>query len=252
MTGAEGTYPDTAGGPTDSAGVPWSGRSLPDAGFTGDTGAADPALLAAMTGADDATLVPALVGARVLVPVAAVAAEVGEGVEGLHSDKETDMAVVLLDHPDGRTALPVFTSLAALADFDPALRPVPVTAERAAQAAISEGADVVVVDCASPQAREVRRSMMWALAQDQAWLPAHEDPFVQRAVAAACAPHDAVVGHALAEGEPAGEGVLLVELTLRQGLTATEVQTLVTAVAEQMATDGELRARVDGLSFRVV
>lgn len=249
MTSA-GEYPDEIR-PADSAGIPWGGRTLPDAGFSGDTGAADEALVAALRDAGDDAVTERLRGARLLVPVTAVAAETGTTEGGLEVEKQTDMAVVLLDHPDGRTALPVFTSLASLADFDASMRPVPVTAERAAEAAISESADLLVVDCASPQAREVRASMVWALAQRRPWLPAHSDPFVADSVARACVGHDEVRAHELHDGEPAGSGVLLVDLTLVPGLTAEQVQALVTEIAEQLATDGELRARVDGLSFRV-
>lgn len=244
MSGA-GEYPGAIG-PADTAGVPWGGRELTGAGFAGDTGEADPALVSALREADDAGLVAALAGARLLVPLTAV-----EGAQGPQGDASTDMAVVLLDHPDGRTALPAFTSLAALADLDPAMRPVPVTAERAAEAVIGERADLLVLDCASATAREVRASMVWALAQRRPWVAAHADPFVAAAVARACAGTPEVRDHALAEGDPAGDGVLRVDLTLAPGLDAAQVQTVVTGVGERLATDGELRARVDGLTFRV-
>ena len=84
------------GGPADSAGVPWGGRTLPYGGFEGDDGSRPSALEQALTGGDDRALVDALRGCRLLVPVAAVPAETGEGVDGLMADKETDMAVVLL------------------------------------------------------------------------------------------------------------------------------------------------------------
>lgn len=244
-----GSYPEPSG-PADSAGVPWGGRTLPDAGFSGDTGAADDALVTALREGDDEAVMSRLPGARLLVPVAAVAGETTASA-GLEVEKETDMAVVLLEHPDGRTALPAFTSLAALADFDPAVRPVPVTSERAAEAVISESADLLVLDCASEQAREVRASMVWALAQRRPWSPPHVDPFVEAAFARSCADRPEITGHRLLEGEPAGSGTLLVELVLVPGLTEAQVEGVVTGLAEELATDGELRARVDDLAFRV-
>src|SRR5699024_6996716 len=120
-------------------------------GFEGDTGAGSPALLRALTTGGEVDVMRALAGTRLLVPVTAVAGELGEGAGGLVSDMEADMAVALLEHPDGRTALPVFTSMASLADFNSTMRPVPVEASRAAQAAISERADLMVLDCASEQ-----------------------------------------------------------------------------------------------------
>lgn len=237
--------------PSDSAGVPWQGRELPSGGFAGDTGAADPALLRALTSGGEQDVLRHLASSRLLVPVAAVAGELGEGVAGQVADTEADMAVVLLEHPDGRTALPVFTSMESLRAFDPSARPVPVEAARAAQAAVSEQADLMVLDCASEQAFEVRPSMVWALSQRREWVPAHEDPFVAAAVARACAAHEGVTAHTLAPGVPDGQGVLQIGLTLVPGLGEDEVQRIATGIAEELATDGELRARVDGLSFAI-
>lgn len=240
---------DPQPGPADSAGVPWAGRTLPYGGFEGDDGSRPAALEAALLGSDDRALVEALRGTRVLVPVTAVAADVGEGVAGLAADKETDMAVVLLDNPDGRTALPVFSSMADLAAFDGSMRPVPVTAERAAEAAIAEQAHLVVLDCASEHAVEVRPSMLWALVQRQPWVPAHEDPFVADAVTVAAAGVPEVRDSGVAARQEGGE--LVVELALVPGLTQAELEEAVQRVGERLAADGELRARVDALTFRV-
>ena len=60
-----------------------------------------------------------------------------------------------------------------------------------------------------------------------------------------------MLGHELEEGRPTGEGVLGVVLDLRPGLGAEEVRELVTRLGERLATDGELRARIDGLAFRL-
>lgn len=239
-------------GPTDSAGLPWEGRELPAGGSSTDTGAADPALLKALTTGGEREVLDRLATARLLVPVAAVASETVEGEHGVTADKEADMAVVLLEHPDGRTALPIFSSTADLAAFDSTVRPVPVEAARAAQAAVGEQADLMVLDCASEHAFEVRSSMVWALAQQRPWLPAHEDPFVARSVERVVAAHDEITDQVLAEGVPDGQGILQVQLTLVPGLDEGAVRALVTAVAEELATDGELRARVDGLSFAIV
>jgi hypothetical protein len=238
-------------GPADSAGVPWGGRELPTGDFAGDDGQADQALVQALTTGGEQDVLDRLATARLMVPVKAIAAETVEGEHGL-ADKEADMAVVLLEHPDGRTALPVFSSMASLAAFDDSVRPVPVEAARAAQAAVSERADLMVLDCASEQAFEIRSSMVWALAQQRPWLPAHEDPFVAQSVARVVADHAEVTGHDLTEGVPDGQGILQVRLTLVAGLDEPAVRALVTEVAEKLATDGELRARVDGLSFAIV
>jgi hypothetical protein len=246
---------------TDSAGTPWSGRTLSGTGFEADEGAADAALLDALAEAHarpsaeaDARLVRAAAAARWLVPVVALldeAADSHEGDRGHTVDKRTDMAVVTLTAPDGRRALPIFTSTAALAAWDAAARPVPLSAARAAQAAVAEGCQVAVVDLGGETPTELRPSMVWALAQEADWQPAHTDPFVARAVARSVAEEDDVVEYRLEEGDPAGRGVLRVVLALPAGVPAATVEALATRVGERLAVDGELRARVDELTFAV-
>jgi len=238
-------------GPTDSAQVPWAGRDLSPSGFEADTGAPDPLLQAALAGpADDLTLMQALEASRFVVPVVAEPTEVDATGEHV-VEKQVDMAAVTLVAPDGQRALPVFTSTDALAAWDPTARPVPVTPARAGQAAVSEGCDVIVVDVAGPATRVLRPSMVWALAQQRPWEPPHTDPFVERSVAAALRDEDDVTAHELEEGNPRGEGVLGVVLDLEPGLTPEQVRAVATRVGERLATDGELRARIDGLAFRL-
>lgn len=118
----------------------------------GDTGEADPALLAALAAAADgpvqeAAARTALLTARLLVPVVAVAVARDE-VTG--ADTEAEMAVPALIGADGRRALPVFTSYDALRAWRPDARPVPMPAARVLAGAVGEGYDAVVVDVAGP------------------------------------------------------------------------------------------------------
>lgn len=237
-------------GAHDSAGVPFGGRELTGTGFDADTGEADPRLLAALDAPlDERELFAAVSAARLLVPIVAEPAEVDESGD-LVVEKQTDMAAVTLVAADGTRALPVFSSIEALAAWDGQARPVPVTAARAAQAAVTERCDVMVVDVAGPRTVALRPSMVWALAQQRHWMPAHEDDLVRRAVAAAVREQPQVVGHRLGPGDP-GQGVLRIELELVPGLTAQQVQDVATQVGERLATDGETRARIDGLAFAV-
>jgi hypothetical protein len=239
-------------GTSDSAGVPWGGRALSGTGFDGDTGAADAALAAALADpADEREVMHAVAAARLLVPVVAEPVTLDDSGD-LVAEKQTDMAAVTLVAPDGQRALPVFTSMASLAAWDPAARPVPVTAHRAAQAAVSERCDVMLVDVAGPATVLLRPSMLWALAQQREWLPAHEDPSVAAAVTRAVRDEPEVRGHAVRAGEPAGQGILAVQLELVPGLTAEQVEAIATRIGERLATDGELRARVDGLAFSIL
>jgi hypothetical protein len=237
-------------GPADSGGTPWQARELTSSGFESDTGEADPALLAALADGGDVALMRAVEASRLIVPVVAEPTEVDR--DGEHAvEKSVDMAAVTLVAPDGTRALPVFSGAGALTDWDPEARPVAVTPARAAQAAVSEGCDVLVVDVAGPATRVLRASMVWALAQQRPWQPAHTDPFVARGVAAAVAEEADVRAHSLEEGDPSGSGILGVVLHLRPGLDAESVRSVATRVGERLATDGELRARVDGLAFRI-
>lgn len=134
-----------------------SPRRLLESGFPDDTGAADPEVRQALTSYGDrpelhAEALGALAGARLLVPVVAVLGEVEVGDDGLARDKTSDMAAVLLEGADGRLAMLAFTGTDAMAAWDPAARPVPVSASTAAQAALQEGAAAVVVDIAGPAA----------------------------------------------------------------------------------------------------
>ncbi len=233
----------------DSAGQVFSGRSLDPTGFEHDDGTADEALVIARADPSDERSWMAAVGrARFLVPVLAVPGEVEE-IDGRLVEKTSDMAMVTLAAPDGQRALPVFTGTAALHEWDETARPIPVEASRAAQAAITEQCDVIVVDVAGPDTFVLRPSMVWALAQGQEWVPGHEDPFVATSVTRVLAEEELVLEHDLLPGEPAGQGVLGIRLVLPTGLRAEEIQALATRVGERLATDGEFRARVDGVSF---
>ncbi|GAA2023623.1 SseB family protein [Terrabacter terrae] len=246
---------DEQGRPADSAGQAWEGKSIPSHGFSGDTGEADPALVAALVTARsqpgpeaEVAVLERVAQARWLVPVVAVATEIDES--GPHAaDTRSDMAAVTLTSPDGSRALPMFTALESLAAWDPTARPVPVRAAAAAQAAIGEECQVLIVDVASPHAMVLRPSMLWALAQERRWQPSHRDAHVAEAVRRAIEPEPHVTAHRLEPGEPAGAGVLRVVLALEPGLDAEQVGVVATRIGERIATDGETRARIDALTF---
>jgi SseB protein N-terminal domain len=268
---------------TDSAGIPWTGRYLSGTGYDDDEGGADPELADALAEAHDrpsaeadGRLARAAAVARWLVPVVAVRGDDEVGGESpsdephlsdsdpsdsdpsdsysgdAHAgDTRTDMAIITLVAPDGRRALPLFTSVEALAAWDPAARPVPVSAARAAQAALADGCQVAVVDLGSGRSTELRPSMLWALAQDLEWTPPHFDPVVAQAVSEAVANEPDVITHQLEEGEPLGCGVLRVVLGIRAGLSEELVEALATRIGEELSIDEDFRARVDELTLSV-
>jgi hypothetical protein len=150
-----------------------SRRRIPDPGFAGDDGSADPALRAALTSYAAAPGHPArylavfgaLQAARILVPVVAVPGEVEVDEAGRTREKTTDMATVLLTGQDGRRALMAFTGLPSLRAWRPDARPVPVTAADAARSAVAEQADALVLDVAGPTPYVVESELLEGLAR---------------------------------------------------------------------------------------
>ena len=223
----------------DTAGVPWQGRTLTETGFDGDDGRADAALHDALhAGADDAQLMAAVAQARLIVPIVAVPGE----------SASSDMAAVTLSSPDGRKALPAFSSTDVLSSWDSAARPVPVSAQRAALAAVQEGCDVVVLDVGTEHAAELRTSMVWALAMAREWVPSHRDPHVHTAVQTAVRAEEHIGAFSLDHGEG---GALVIQVGLTPGLPAPRINEILQRVGAAIATDGEARARIDAVSFRL-
>lgn len=233
----------------DSAGQTFSGRSLAGTGFDDDDGSVPDELAAALESpTDELTLMSVLSRSRLLVPIVAALAEADDSGD-LPVEKQTDMAVVTLEAPSGERALPAFTDLAAMAAWDPDARPSPVSADLAAQAAIAERCDVMVLDVAT-RSLVLRSSMVWALAQRLSWQPPHLDDHVRQAVSKAIRDETDIAEVRCEAGEAPGE--LRVVLAVLPGLTQPELQALARRVGEQIATDGETRARIDGLTFSIV
>jgi hypothetical protein len=264
-----------AGGAGDSAGQPWAGRSLTGASakihnFEDDDGAADAGYLTALAAlaageGDEAAVVAALATARVFVPILATLAEEGEGPGGLHADKQADMALVTLKAPDGRTAMPVFTSAASLQAWHPEARPVAVYAARAALSAVAENAELLVLDPGSPVTFVVRRPAVWALAQQRDWTPSYADPELARSLGEAAVGFPAVrrveihpgggVASRAADGTAlpgGGSGPeLRVMLYLEEGLDAAGVQSIVSGLNSAWARNEVFAERVDSIEVKL-
>lgn len=238
------------GGGGDSAGQPWTGRSLPPGGFAADDGTPDKALVGALrrcgTAAGGAAdVVSALAAARVMVAVVAVLGD-ADAHPALTGDKEADMALMTLTGPDGRRALPVFSATSALAAWSGSARPVPVSTRRAAHAALAESCERLVLDPAGPTTFLVSRSAVVAIAQGRPWQPAHLDPLVAARLESVMANEPDV----LRVGRRPGTGAeLRVELGVRTGLTRDELRQLAARVGERLANDDVLRERADGLEL---
>lgn len=149
-------------------------RTLAPSPFPGDDGVAAPGVRRALAqfattqDPDDYLRVVAqLCGDRLLVPVVATATRLGSTIGGLASDKEAEMAVVMLQRSDGGRAILSFTGLDTLQAWDPRARPVPVTVDKVAQTAVAEGAVAVLIDFASRESLVLEGEIMTGLAAGQ-------------------------------------------------------------------------------------
>lgn len=263
---------DAQGRAVDSASVSWQGRDLSGDGnplhtFDGDDGLAEPAVAAAreqlVAGEiDEAGFVAALRGARLFVPVLATASVMEEPQDsGPTGDKEAEISLVSLTAADGRGALPAFTSVEALTAWHPEARPVAAEAERVMLAALSEDAELVVLDPQAELTFVLRRPAVTALAQGREWTPSYRDPELAAAleeVVPQCPGVGRLVmrpgggvgtrtasGAAVAGGGSGPELAVVVEL--EPGLDAVDARLALASVQASLAELEPLRLRADSV-----
>ncbi len=216
-------------------------KHIPDPGFAGDDGTADPALVEALTdwaaGGPPDPVYAALVGGRVMVPVVAVAVNV-DAVTG--ADKATDMMLVTIRGEDGRTALPAFTSLAALTGWNAEARPVPVPATTACLSTVAEQRELLILDPGGPVAFPVEGPALRALAQGRVPVAPLADPEIAAAVAEVAAGEPALTRHRLVASEADADAVLVFGLN-----PAADPGTVAQALAGALAAHPVLRERLD-------
>lgn len=243
----------------DSAGTPWAGRSFEPTAFPGDDGSAPPALADALARhgrgeAGPAAVVDALRTARLLIPLVARLGDEGVGDHGLKVDKSAELSIITVAGPDGRTVMPVFTSVAAMGRWNPSARPVPADAVRVALAAASEETDLVVVDPMSDTEFVLRRPAVWAVARSLPWIPSPEDPEVLAALRASVREEPAVVAIRTAPGDPRArlEGPeLMIELALVDGLDRAALDGLMSRLQGEWSRSAVLADRVDSMGLRI-
>ncbi|MEG3614821.1 SseB family protein [Isoptericola haloaureus] len=240
-------------------------RSIqPTSQFSGDDGSADAELVRRLDGWRAGTVplrdvVARLAETRVLVPVLAEVeseATVQHDGEELTVDKEASAGVVALESPDGRRALPVFSSVAAMQAWRPDARPVPAEAVRAALSAVNEKWSLLVLDPAGPVTVQIPRPAVWALAQGVEWRPAlvptddglEVDAEVSRAIADAAAPVQHVVR---ATAVPGRSAEVAVRLELNPGLDRAGLDTVLGQVNARLAAAKVVAERVDSLELRI-
>lgn len=131
------------------------GARILESSFPDDDGSQFPQVAAALaTYAADrsrsAEVLAAMQGSRLMVPVVALLGEVEYDDQGLAHDKSSDMAAVLMQGADGRMGLLAFTGTEQLLAWNSQARPVAVPTAVAAQSALQEEADALVIDVAGP------------------------------------------------------------------------------------------------------
>jgi hypothetical protein len=240
---------------SDSAGVPWDGRSFEANNFAADTGDT-PAVLAPLLSqkpVSKSELVRALHGTRLLIPLLAELGEGEIGPNGLMVEKSADLAIVAVATPDGQSAIPAFTSVAELAAWNPDARPVPVAAEKVCLAAASEGHTRVVLNPGS-SAVALRRPQLAAIAQDLDWEPPHLSAKVSHMILTATKKHLMISSVDLFDGDPESNLTapeLTIQLGFKPGLSPETLKEILTQLASEIQVP-EFLELVDSFGLRIV
>lgn len=245
---------------SDSAGVPWEGRSFQSNPHSGDDGSADPALLAALTAfhageGSAAAVVDAYRDARLLIPLVAEKGEEGVGPTGLAVDKTQELSIVTVAAPDGRRVLPVFSSVQAMGRWDAAARPVPADGIRTALSAAADDTDLIVIDPGSETEFVIRRPAVWAIGQGQPWEAPQTSPEVFAGLQESIGSELGVLDLSVESGDPRSRlrgPELVVSLHLVDGLDQAALDAILQRLASRWATDDRVAVLVDSLTVKLV
>lgn len=265
-----------AGSAADSAGQSWEGRDLGGDGnplhkFDKDDGLADAEVVQALADlrggvGSEAAVHKSLANARVFVAVIAQLGEEAMTEHGFASDKEADMALVKIKAPDGRMALPVFTTVERLQAWHSEARPVAVYAPRAALSAVSEECQLVVLDPGSDYTFVLRRPGVWNLAKQIDWTPSYLNQNVADLVQEATVGFEQLntvqlapgrgVGSRDSQGKPVLGGGSGPELNLQfvfaAGTSENDARQITSAIHGRLAQNTEFAEAVDSLEISLL
>lgn len=256
-----------AGGAGDSAGFPWEGRTFDhhDTEFSDDDGETPPqyahavaAIRAAVVAGDAVGLSDAVTAVllalgevRVLVPLVTEAGDLGVTPSGAVVEKTQELSIVTVFAPDGRTAMPVFTSVAALRRWNADARPIPVPGPQAALAVAQEETDLLIVDPGSPETEfAVRRTQLQALATTTPYLVPWADETVRDAFSASVAIDHRICSIDIRPGDPEHRlqaAEVDVVVVLQHGLQREELTEVLQALQQFWATNEVIADRVDSM-----
>ncbi len=225
--------------------------------FAGDAGEVQPQMAAALALTDPAerqeALVAALATGRVFVPVQAHAHPGYEdGAVASHTPSPNPNAEALeeaseltVPAPGGLRAMPVFSSAAALAKFDPEARPLPVLGRNAAAQALMHTGLLAVdpVDDGSSLAGDfLGRSAVVAIASNEAWFAPWIDPQIPmrlRSVLAGCEAAQIVTVSA------GRQGVVRIAVVISEFVGKVGAREAVTRIAWALSHDPYLKSHLD-------
>ncbi|MFT3942434.1 MAG: SseB family protein [Ancrocorticia sp.] len=225
--------------------------------FAGDDGGVQPQMAAALALTDAAerqeALVAALTTGRVFVPVQAHAHPGYEGgAVASHTPSPNpngealeEASELTVPAPGGLRAMPVFSSAAALAEFDAAARPLPMLGRNAAaQALLHTGLlalDPVGEDL--PLAGDFfGRSAVVAIASDEAWFAPWIDPQIPMRLGSALTGCEAAQKVTISAGR---QGVVRIAVVISEFVGKEGAREAVTRIAWALSHDPYLKSHLD-------
>ncbi|PDQ34250.1 MAG: hypothetical protein B5766_12475 [Candidatus Lumbricidophila eiseniae] len=247
---------------TDSAGTPWAGRRFLSNPHTNDDGRMPEPLRAVLAQfhrgeVDQDEVVREFARSRLLVPLLTELGDGGAvvGAHGLAIDKSQELSIVTVTGPEGRRALPTFSSVESMARWNRNARPVPSDGVRVALAAASDGTELVVLDPRSDTEFVVRRPALWAIGQSREWQVPWRSELVRSAFERSIERELAVLAVSLMPGDPQARlqaPELIARLQLIAGLTRGELDAVTERLARRWATDDAIAEGVDSLAVQLV
>lgn len=195
-------------------------------------------------------VVTALRGARVLIPVVANVDEMEEReYEGqIVGDKKSHAAMVTVAAPDGRAALPVFSSTEAMSGWRKDARPVPVEARRAALAAGTEADSLLVLDPGTAETTLIPSQAVAAIATGEEWSNPLLDGEVHSAIARIV---EAIPAAVRAEVLPGQSAEVRIVLALKPGLDRVAVLNASNQMSTALGSTPIITERIDSLELRI-
>lgn len=245
---------------TDSAGVPWEGRSFEKNSFSEDDGSAPENLIATLASFRKGEVGAELVideirNSRLLVPLVAHLGEAELGAHGHTVDKSAELSIVTVKSPDDQDSLVAFSSVAAMSLWNESARPVPSDAVRIALAAASQSATRIALDPGSETEFVIRRPAIARIAQSLPWFPPEKDPEVYLVIKESLASEADVVEFELASGDPTAKlqgPELSISIRIRPGLEPEAVRQLLERVSRRWSVSEVFASSVDSVAVKLV